>query len=316
MKCSLGTRVFIHTLCFSLALNFSVPALAETVTPTMAQSVVPNDPLSAANCVLDLMKELESARDAKCYATANRLENYMYGTSLTSEARFRKSELQKDLLKRVWIDATAAISKEKRSVIMREDAEKAFQNYFKYQKDDEGFVRLKSPMEGVEDIELEPRDLRHYATIAYAFRAILSLQQDAMLDPDLTLLPLDRGASDLMREYLDVITLAVLNLSNQISIDQNSQEITKDIFESGWNAFFAPKVKVAHPDLDPTRHRADFQKILETLIDGKLAAYSKYNAHEKYDMVQKELDFVEKNWARYPIDGSTAFKKSLIRDHV
>src|SRR5947199_7789770 len=51
---------------------------------------------------------LESVRDPKCYATANRLEDFVYGTPLEFEARAAKIALQKQFIRDVWVKASAA----------------------------------------------------------------------------------------------------------------------------------------------------------------------------------------------------------------
>src|SRR5437016_7687642 len=52
--------------------------------------------------------DLENVRDPKCYATANRLEDFIYGTSLEAATRFEKIALQKALIRDEWVKATAA----------------------------------------------------------------------------------------------------------------------------------------------------------------------------------------------------------------
>ncbi|MBW3672348.1 MAG: hypothetical protein KY432_11840, partial [Acidobacteria bacterium] len=56
--------------------------------------------------ILDQMGDLESRRDPKCYATAARLENFVFGTPLTEPARFEKAELQKALVSDLWRQAS------------------------------------------------------------------------------------------------------------------------------------------------------------------------------------------------------------------
>ena len=51
---------------------------------------VPAGPAS----IIDQIGELEGARDPKCHATASRLEDLIYGTPLTAEARFAKNDLR------------------------------------------------------------------------------------------------------------------------------------------------------------------------------------------------------------------------------
>ena len=66
---------------------------------------------SAAAQVPTIIKEidqLESQRDPKCYATANRLEDFIYGTSLDFDARAEKIALQKRLIRDVWVKASDA----------------------------------------------------------------------------------------------------------------------------------------------------------------------------------------------------------------
>src|SRR5215468_4460578 len=52
--------------------------------------------------------DLEGVRDPKCYATASRLEDFIYGTPLEAGARFEKIALQKRLIRDAWVKATAA----------------------------------------------------------------------------------------------------------------------------------------------------------------------------------------------------------------
>src|SRR5438034_6437243 len=52
--------------------------------------------------------DLEGVRDPKCYATAGRLEDFIYGTPLETGARFEKIALQKQLIRDLWVKATAA----------------------------------------------------------------------------------------------------------------------------------------------------------------------------------------------------------------
>ena len=50
------------------------------------------------NWVLQVMENLEKNRDPKCYATASRLEDFIYGTPLSPEARDAKNVIQKTFL--------------------------------------------------------------------------------------------------------------------------------------------------------------------------------------------------------------------------
>ena len=53
---------------------------------------------SSISDIIDKIYDLEKERDPKCYATANRLEDFMYGTPLEVEARNLKIDIQKELI--------------------------------------------------------------------------------------------------------------------------------------------------------------------------------------------------------------------------
>ena len=67
--------------------------LAVLASPASAQSL---------DQILADIEDLEADKDPKCYATASRLEDFMYGTPLSDEARFQKNRLQKRLAEIVW----------------------------------------------------------------------------------------------------------------------------------------------------------------------------------------------------------------------
>ena len=62
--------------------------------------------LAQVPTIIEEIGELESVRDPKCYATASRLEDFIYGTPLESEARFEKIALQKAFIRGVWTTAS------------------------------------------------------------------------------------------------------------------------------------------------------------------------------------------------------------------
>src|SRR3954451_4588285 len=64
--------------------------------------------LAQVPTIIKEIDQLESQRDPKCYATANRLEDFIYGTSLDFDARAEKIALQKQLIRDVWLKATDA----------------------------------------------------------------------------------------------------------------------------------------------------------------------------------------------------------------
>src|SRR5690349_21275641 len=109
--------------------------------------------------------DLEAVRDPKCYATASRLEDFIYGTPLESEARFRKIALQKALIRDAWIQATAASAG--RETISADTLRPILQGIVPYTQTSDGNWKVR------DKIEITARDKRQYGSVAYGLRAIL-----------------------------------------------------------------------------------------------------------------------------------------------
>src|SRR5689334_16343239 len=139
----------------TLSLSLSIPAFAQV--PTIIQEI----------------GELEAVRDPKCYATASRLEDFIYVTPLEPEARFEKIALQKNFIRTLWQKASAsAIGHSEISAEMLRPILQAAVPY------------TQNPTDGmfhVGDTTITARDRRQYGSIAYALRAILGVQQDALI---------------------------------------------------------------------------------------------------------------------------------------
>jgi len=80
---------------FFLAINVSGSSVAQT---------------ASLDAIVSEIQRFESRNDPKCYATASRLEDFMFGTPLEFDARSKKNDLQKELISTVW--QTASLSTE------------------------------------------------------------------------------------------------------------------------------------------------------------------------------------------------------------
>jgi hypothetical protein len=58
--------------------------------------------ISSLKDILADIQEQEGDKDPKCYATASRLEDFIYATPLSDPARHQKNKLQKRLAEFVW----------------------------------------------------------------------------------------------------------------------------------------------------------------------------------------------------------------------
>src|SRR5436190_14843713 len=130
----------------------------------------PSDPRVA---IIDSIGRLENQRDPKCYATASRLEDFMYGTPLTEEARFAKVALQKSLLHSLWSDASTAASARGAADLDAAAIQPFVDRVLVFSADEKGDWTLRT-VRG-ETIPIAERDKRQYGNVAYALRAILGV---------------------------------------------------------------------------------------------------------------------------------------------
>src|SRR5436309_3121649 len=188
--------------------------------------------------IIKEIDQLESQRDPKCYATANRLEDFIYGTSLDFDARAEKIALQKRLIRDVWIKATAA-AKGKPQIGV-DELRPVLQAAVPYVTTSAGdwIVLPDDPRR----IDITARDKRQYGAVAYALRAILSVQQDAFVDGT-NLLPLDEKAVELFKESVDLVTLAALQHADRATRTTNKHEIGGAEMKAAWAGVVGPDVR-------------------------------------------------------------------------
>src|SRR4051794_23877650 len=144
--------------------------------------------------IIKEIDQLESQRDPKCYATANRLEDFIYGTSLDFDARAEKIALQKQLIRGLWIKASDAAKAAGKTQIGVDALRPILQAAVPYVTTPGGdwIILPDDPRR----TEITARDKRQYGAVAYALRAILAVQQDAFVDGT-NLLPLDTASVEL-----------------------------------------------------------------------------------------------------------------------
>ena len=115
--------------------------------------------------IVNEIKLLESERDPKCYATASRLEDFMFGTPLSDQARFSKNKLQSDWVKSVWQHATKLASINGKSQISAEQVREIINRQFSIARTPEQHWKIKFAKNN--SIVINQTDKRQYSTIAY-----------------------------------------------------------------------------------------------------------------------------------------------------
>jgi hypothetical protein len=219
--------------------------------------------------IIEEIGELEGVRDPKCYATASRLEDFIYGTPLESATRFEKIALQKAFIRGIWAQASASGAKE----IGVEELRPHLQKAVPYAQMPDG-----SWMAG--GTTISARDKRQYGTIAYALRAILAVQQDALVDGTV-LAPLTNDAVELFKEAIDLTTLAALQRADQESRKRNHERIQPASLKAAWKEVTSG----ATASTPPVVRRAEAPRstgterfpTINAIVGEKLAAFEKYN---------------------------------------
>ncbi len=243
----------------------------------LAQSAAPE---SSVPTIIEQIGKLEQKRDPKCYATASRLEDFIYGTPLESETRFEKIELQKALIRTLWQQASDAARTAGAAQVDAAALSPFVQAAVPFQHHENGDYTLHGD-DPVRRTEIAERDRRQYGTVAYALRAVLAVQQDALLDPTSTLLPLSADAVDLFKEAIDLITLAALQHADRATRLDNSGHMGPALLRKAWQALVltptAPAPSVAAAPAVADTGSAERFPTIRAIVDEKLAAYAAYN---------------------------------------
>ncbi|MDB4727705.1 CRTAC1 family protein [Saprospiraceae bacterium] len=223
--------------------------------------------------VINKIGNLESARDPKCHATASRLEDFIYGTPLSFSARNKRIEFQKNFVKTLWLEYSRSLNNDaagdKRLALFKKIESK----YFVYKESSEGInLRFHNDYE----VFLAERDYRQYSSIAYAFRAILSVQQSFLFEAE-TLASLDDETLDYFKKSLDLAVLVLLNEADKLAREENQYQIEEKHIDLAVKKLFDnlhPRTSSIAQKTDTSINR---KALIYNIIKQKLTAYQNYN---------------------------------------
>ena len=268
---------------------------------SLALFVVLSTPVFAqVPTIVDEIGELEKVRDPKCYATASRLEDFIYGTPLESDARFAKIALQKDYIRAIWSKASAAAAAAGKTEVGVDTLRPILQSVVPYtQAADGSWV--------VRDTPVTARDKRQYGTVAYALRAILAVQQDALTDANAKLLPLSADAVELFKESIDLTTLAALQKADRETRKLNRERIGPAELKAAW-ATVVPALPQAPKPAIKTAQSGEKFATSKAIVAEKLAAFEAYNNLSMPVFLRNiQVYFARHLWPSDPEEGK-AFK--------
>ncbi|MFT5167067.1 MAG: hypothetical protein ACI8P3_002304 [Saprospiraceae bacterium] len=216
---------------------------------------------------------LENQKDPKCHATASRLEDFIYGTPLSFEARNKRIEFQKAYVKTVWQEYTKALSSQSGEVDELALFKETEQKFFSYSTEKSG-ITLHFPND--HKVFIAERDFRQYSTVAYALRAILSVQQSYLFESE-TLASLSEEVMVYFKKNIDLAVLALLNESDKLARKDNQFQIEGKHMEIAMKTLFN-NLK-PRPTLSTAAKKTNINNkaLLYEIINQKLAAYQNYN---------------------------------------
>ena len=265
--------------------------------------------------IVESIKDLESQKDPKCHTTANRLEDFMYGTPLSFEARELRIQLQKKLVRAIWQRASQDSQSETLSL---DEINKASVNYIKTIVS-EGQIYLQTNDNRY--IPISSRDLRQYSSIAYSLRAILSVQQDDLLGiVESDLKRLSETCITQLKAIIDLASLAALHIADNEARRNNRYTVDTNDLSNAWS-------QIVHEDL---YHIADTpmivqdnaaakinQVLLKKTIDQKLDSYQEYNQlSQKLFLRNIQVYFAKKKWPKSEIEAkllTESYQEALIQ---
>jgi len=235
--------------------------------------------------IIDEIRLLENERDPKCYATASRLEDFMFGTPLSNQARFTKNLLQKEWLLKLWANTSKIAIDKNIALISEKEILKSLSKYFNVAKDNNGHWELNYPDHNT--IRINKRDKRQYSNIAYSLRTLLAVQQQSLLDTDYNLRPLESNAMKAITNHLDLLSLSVLKLADASARKSNSNKITPQVLTDIWNVLAQVdkplkdsiginKDKINLVAKPPLHEKIDLS-LTKKIIEQKIASYKAYN---------------------------------------
>ena len=270
-----------------------------------APIAAPDRPDPPPESILSAIETLESESDAKCNSSANRFEDFIYGTPLADEGRWTNVDLQKRWVQRIWTEASEAASREGEATVSPQRLREQIEQWLDWSEAPGGQIEVRF----IDHPPLTISKLRaeQYGSIAYSLRAILSVQQDRIISSGDGLLTLDPGSIEVLRESTDTVTLSALMIADQNSRELNEFEITGATLRSAWSALLPNLEDSTPPGANPSfaadeKSRSQLLAMLDEMIAGKISAYQAYNDLDQHANTETLLQSnVTRFYARAPI---------------
>ena len=264
---------------------------------TLSTSLSANTDL---NPILAEIEKLEAGSEPKCYATASRLEDFMFGTPLSDEARFAKNQLQKNWLMARWNEADKIARDIGLYAVDTAATAKGIARIFAYKQDEKGHWQLT--FANGTKLQIHKDDKRQYSSVAYSLRALLAVQQESLMDLDTERLPLTQPAIEKLIEALDLYTLATLKVADTQARQNNEYQLSKASLTGVFDALDGKaqaSAEVAKASNQPARPIE--LKMLKSIAEQKLRSYAQYNEVSSQLFIRNlQVYFARLRWSDDP----------------
>ena len=247
--------------------------------------------------IIGKIGELENQKDPKCHATASRLEDFLFGTPLSFEARNKRIDFQKTYVKTIWLDYTRAYNASKNEIDKMALFKEIEKKYLSYQQDDSG-VHLS--FQNGHKVTITSRDFRQYSSVAYALRAILSVKQSFLFETE-KLVPLNDDIVASFKKSIDLAVLALLQESDQLARKDNQFQIEEKHLNSAVKILFNDLKPRSTPSITNQKTKVNHKDLLYKIIKQKLTAYQNYNNINQAVFLRNiQVYFSKKTWPTDP----------------
>ena len=257
-----------------------------------------------SNSYLDIIQkiyDLEKNRDPKCYATANRLEDFMYGTPLDEEARNYKIDIQKEIIYYLKEKGTENALQDNSTKIKVKHIQPILKDLANYYNTDNGdYIYLLNAV----PVTILKKDYDHYASVSYGYRSLLSVEQD-LIFTDSELLSFDSEALELTNQFINLITLVTLKVADINARVGNDYIITKNRLLNTWIKIIEDSnnqsdlAKVSYPKATKNNSltKTNYNFLLKKIIEQKIASYEVYNnLTESVFLRNLQVYFARQKW--------------------
>jgi len=259
--------------------------------------------------IISKIQALEQQKDPKCYATANRLEDFMYGTPLEEDARNFKISIQKELIFYLKEKSSQLAERDHSEKITPKHLNKILAEISDYTISKTGDYLYKL---STGTVTIAKKDFDQYSSVSYGYRSLLSVEQDLFYFSEDNLRSFNSEALQLANSYINLVTLVTLKIADINARKANELTIKTKRLSDTWQLILNESknknaiVQSQYPTTITSKKATSLNHnaLVKEIIMQKLASYEKYNQlSESVFLRNIQVYFARQKW---PTDLTTS----------